>query len=93
MVLRLRVLLSLEACDSLKQKRGALAPVLAGLRKRFNTGAAEANLQDRHDRAEIECALVGNQRRHLQSEADKLQSWLEHAWHAGQVLDVSLEWL
>ena len=54
MTLRLRA----PWCQSLKDKRAALRPVLLGLRRRFNVSAAESGLQDAHQLMEITLALL-----------------------------------
>lgn len=93
MVVSVEIVLSLDGCASLKEKRGWLKPLLAGLRRRFNASAAETGLQDSHDRAGITIAMAGNERRHLQSEADTLLDWVEENWRAGELLDAQVVFL
>ena len=54
--------LHLPACHSLKEKRGILKPLTAGLRRNFNVSVAETAHQDLWQRAEIACAAVGSAR-------------------------------
>ncbi|WP_144209502.1 DUF503 domain-containing protein [Mycobacterium tilburgii] len=49
---------------SLKQKRSAIRPVVAELRRRFNVTAAETGAQDLHWRAGIGVAVVSDDRAH-----------------------------
>ena len=54
--------LHLPACQSLKEKRGVLKPLTAGLRRTLNVSVAETGHQDLWQRAEIACAAVGSAR-------------------------------
>jgi uncharacterized protein YlxP (DUF503 family) len=54
--------LHLPACHSLKEKRGVLKPLTAGLRRSLNVSVAETGHQDLWQRAEIACAAVGSAR-------------------------------
>jgi uncharacterized protein YlxP (DUF503 family) len=54
--------LHLPGCHSLKDKRGVLKPLTAGLRKSLNVSVAETGHQDLWQRAEIACAVVGTTR-------------------------------
>src|SRR6476661_1442094 len=54
--------LHLPACHSLKEKRGVLKPLTAGLRRSLNLSVAETGHQDLWQRAEIACAAVGSAR-------------------------------
>ncbi|HVQ45375.1 MAG TPA: DUF503 domain-containing protein [Gemmatimonadales bacterium] len=54
--------LHLPACHSLKEKRGVLKPLTAGLRRSLNLSVAETGHQDLWQRAEIACAAIGSAR-------------------------------
>jgi uncharacterized protein YlxP (DUF503 family) len=54
--------LHLPGCHSLKDKRGVLRPLTAGLRRTLNVSVAETGHQDLWQRAEIACAVVGSAR-------------------------------
>jgi uncharacterized protein YlxP (DUF503 family) len=54
--------LHLPACHSLKEKRGLLKPLTAGLRRSLNVSVAETGHQHLWQRAEIACAAVGSAR-------------------------------
>ncbi len=54
--------LHLPGCHSLKEKRGVLKPLTAGLRRSLNVSVAETGQQDLWQRAEIACAVVGTAR-------------------------------
>ena len=50
---------------SLKQKRSAIRPVIAELRRRFDVSAAETGSQDLHRRASVGVAVVAADRTHV----------------------------
>jgi uncharacterized protein YlxP (DUF503 family) len=50
---------------SLKQKRSAIRPVIAELRRRFAVSAAETGAQDLHRRANVGMAVVSADRHHV----------------------------
>ncbi|MGH7525838.1 MAG: DUF503 domain-containing protein [Gemmatimonadales bacterium] len=54
--------LHLPGCHSLKEKRGLIKPLTAGLRRSLNVSVAETGHQDLWQRAEIACAVVGSAR-------------------------------
>jgi len=54
--------LHLPGCHSLKEKRGVLKPLTAGLRRALNLSVAETGHQDLWQRAEIACAAIGTAR-------------------------------
>ena len=51
--------------SSLKQKRSALRPVIAELRRRFAVSAAETGSQGLHRRAGVGLAVVSGDRTHV----------------------------
>ena len=55
---------------SLKQKRSAVRPVIAELRRRFEVSAAEAGLLDLHRRALIGVAAVAPDAEHVRDLLD-----------------------
>jgi uncharacterized protein YlxP (DUF503 family) len=50
---------------SLKQKRSAVRPVIAELRRRFDVSAAETGSQQLHRRAGVGLAVVSGDRTHV----------------------------
>nr|WP_090274022.1 DUF503 domain-containing protein [Mycolicibacterium komanii]CRL66920.1 hypothetical protein CPGR_00307 [Mycolicibacterium komanii] len=50
---------------SLKEKRSAIRPVIAELRRRFSVSAAETGAQDLYRRANVGVALVSADRGHV----------------------------
>jgi len=69
--------LHLPLCNSLKDKRGRLKPLLARLRKEFNVSVAEVGLQDVWRSAEIGVVVVSTDTRQAQSHLETLLRWIE----------------
>lgn len=62
---------------SLKGKRKVVKSLLSRLRSRFNIAAAEVEDNDLWQRAGLGVALVGNDRRFINSALDKVLDYLE----------------
>lgn len=58
--------LLLPGCHSLKEKRGILQSLKAGLRRDLNVTVAETGQQDTWQRAEVACAAIGSDRTAVQ---------------------------
>jgi hypothetical protein len=61
---------------SLKQKRSAVRPVIAELRKRFEVAAAEAGHLDLHRRALIGVAVVAADGEHVRDVLDECERYI-----------------
>jgi uncharacterized protein YlxP (DUF503 family) len=83
--------LHLPACSSLKEKRGRLKPLIARLHREFNLSVAEMDLQDKWQEAVVACAMVGNERRHLESALQNVAHWVEGNWPDGMLVDQKIE--
>lgn len=83
----LTIELHLPGCDSLKQKRSRLKPLLARLHREFNISAAEIDHNDRHRDAVIACAVVSNDAKHIQRVLEKIPDWIEKYRPDLQVVD------
>jgi uncharacterized protein YlxP (DUF503 family) len=83
----LTVELHLPGCDSLKQKRSRLKPLLARLHREFNISAAEVDHNDHHRAALIACAIVSNDVKHVQRVLEKIPEWIEKHRPDLQVVD------
>ena len=91
MIAILTIHLHLPTCASLKEKRGHIKPLLARLHREFNVSAAEMDLQDAWQEAVIGCAMIGNDRAHLQSAMQNVAKWVEGNWEDGQVIGQKME--
>lgn len=67
----------IPGCQSLKEKRRRLKPLLVRLQREFNISVAEIDHLDTWQRAVIACALVSNQHAHTQRSLAKIGDWLD----------------
>jgi len=91
MIATLTIHLHLPLCASLKEKRGRLKPLMARLHREFNISVAEMDLQDMWQEAVIVCAMVGNERGHLESALQSVAKWAEGHWTDGDVIEQKIE--
>lgn len=91
-VLLLTVELGIPHAQSLKQKRSAVKGLKDRIRSRFNASVAEVGHLDKWQRAVLAAALVGSDRRHLESEAARLRQLCEEAPDM-QIAWIDQEWL
>lgn len=91
MVSILTIHLRLPGCASLKEKRGRIKPLIARLHREFNVSVAEIDLQDKWQETIIACAMVGNERGHLESALQKVAKWVEGNWTDGDVIEQRVE--
>ena len=73
----LRVELRIPEAHSLKEKRGALKPLIAELRRRFGVSVAEVDHQDLWQRATLGVAVVAPQAGQLQRLVHSLEKHFE----------------
>jgi uncharacterized protein YlxP (DUF503 family) len=69
----------LPGCQSLKDKRSRLKPLLARLHREFNISVAEIDHQDLWQDAVIACAIVSNDNGFTQRSLCKVVDWLENS--------------
>jgi uncharacterized protein YlxP (DUF503 family) len=91
MIGTLSIHLHLPGCASLKEKRGRIKPLLNRLHREFNVSAAEMERQDAWQEAVICCAMVGNDRAHLESALRTVARWVQGNWEDGMVVEEKLE--
>ena len=82
--------LHLPGCHSLKDKRGVLRSLTAGLRRQLNVSVAETGHQDLWQRAEIACAVVGTARPSVEQILRAVDRAVEQA-DGVRVIDTVLE--
>ncbi len=85
------VRLRLPGCASLKAKRGLLKPLLARLHREFNVAAAETDLQDVWQSAEIGIVAVANDAGFVQAELENIVAWIERNRPEVEVTDAQIE--
>lgn len=93
MVATLTIHLHIPGCSSLKEKRGFIKPLISRLHREFNISVAEMDLQDQWQEAVITCAMVGNDRAHLESALQNVANWVESHWTDGDIIDQRIETL
>lgn len=91
MIATLTIHLHLPTCASLKEKRGYIKPLIARLHREFNLSVAETDLQDTWQETVITCAMVGNERGHLESALQNVAKWMEGNWREGDVIEQRVE--
>jgi uncharacterized protein YlxP (DUF503 family) len=69
--------LSLPAPQSLKDKRGALKPLIAQMRREFNVAVAEVDRQDLWQRATLGVATVSTDPGHAHGLLEKVIGWID----------------
>lgn len=79
--------LHLPGCRSLKQKRGMLKPLLAGVHKQYNVSAAEVDLHDSHAAAVIACVVVSTDSRHAERVLSRIPGWVERRFPQLYIVD------
>lgn len=77
-------------CHSLKEKRKIIKSIISRSQNSFNASIAEVGLNDAHQQALIGFALVGNDRRFVNSSMDKLIEFIENL-HLADIIDSTLE--
>jgi len=80
----------LHDCRSLKGKRKVVKSIVSRLRNNFNVSAAEVGANDIYQRAEIGFALVGNNRKVINSKIDKIFNLAEELGLA-EIIDTEME--
>jgi uncharacterized protein len=91
MLATLTIHLHIPTCSSLKEKRGHIKPLIARLHREFNISVAEMDLQDKWQETVIICAMVGNERSHLESALQNVAKWIERNWPDGDVISEKVE--
>lgn len=86
-VAALRVDLHIPAAQSLKEKRAALRPVVAGIRKLGSYSVAEVANQDFWQRATLGVATVARDGKALEMQIDALHRYLDACLEV-EVVDV-----
>lgn len=84
--------LHIPGCQSLKERRSALRPVLSGVARKFGISVAETGHTDLWQRAEVGVALVSGQPSQCQTMADEVDRYL---WSIPdiEVVDSTTHWL
>jgi len=91
MVTLLTIKLNLPGCQSLKEKRGRLQPMLTKLKREFNLSVSEVGLQDVWQSAWIGCALVSNDSSHNVQTMNEVIKFVEAHYPDEVILEHHIE--
>jgi len=83
--------LHLPGCQSLKEKRSVIKPLIARLHREFNISVAEMDKQDAWHQAVIACGRVGNDAAHLERSLQMVVRWVEDNWPDGDIIEQKIE--
>lgn len=86
----LKITMIIHDNASLKGKRKVVKSLLGRLKAKFNVAAAEVGDNDLWQRAEIGAAIVGNDRRFINSALDKILDYIERETEA-EIIDSDME--
>ena len=84
--------LHIPGCQSLKERRSALRPVLSGVARKFGISVAETGHTDLWQRAEVGVALVSGQPSQCRTMAEEVDRYM---WSIPdiEVVDSTTHWL
>ncbi len=71
----------------MKEKRGRIKPILAGLHRQYNLSAAEIDRQDSHTECVIACVVVNSDGRQVDRVLARLPGWVENRFPDVMVVD------
>ena len=83
----LKLFIEIPGCNSLKEKRSRLKPLLARLHREFNVSAAELDFNDSWNRAVVGCAALSNDPNHTHALLQQVAKWVEQNCPDVQVFD------
>ena len=86
-----RLRLHLPGCNSLKEKRALIKPLLARLHREFNVAAAEVDFQDVWRTAGLGIVAVTNATGNVESELQHIVGWIERHRPEVEVIDAQFE--
>lgn len=85
--------IQLPGCQSLKEKRSRLKPLLARLHREFNVSAAELDQLDAWQSSILGCASLSNDMRHNQRVLQQIVDWVENNWSDVLIVEQHIETL
>lgn len=85
-----KITLGVSDCHSLKDKRKIVKSMIAKVQNAFNASVAETGLNDVHQRSEIGIAMVGNDRRLINSKMDQVFEFVD-TLQLAEIIDTEME--
>jgi len=83
--------LYLADCQSLKEKRARIKPVLHRLHREFNVSTAELDLNDIWKNAVIGVACIGNDATHIRQVLQTILEFTEYNWPDIEIIKFEIE--
>jgi len=83
--------LQLPGCNSLKEKRSIIKPILTRLPREFNVSAAEVDRQDAWREAVLACAVVSSDATQTMRVLQQVLAYVESNWPDAPILDQKME--
>jgi uncharacterized protein YlxP (DUF503 family) len=87
----LSIQLHLPGCNSLKEKRGRLKPILSRVHKEFNVSTAEMGMNDSWQESLICCAIISNDNGHIHRVLQQIVEFIPANWPDAQIIDHRIE--
>ena len=78
--------------QSLKDKRSAVRSLKDRIRSKFNASVAEVGYRDKWQRSVLAVCFVGGDKRHLESDTDRVRTVCEEAADV-EIVAINQEWL
>lgn len=83
--------ISLSGCQSLKEKRSVVKPLLAFLQHEYKLSAAEIDLQEKWNSTMIACVMVSNDGHHNQATMSLVKNAIESRFPELEILSSQIE--
>jgi len=83
--------LHLPGCNSLKQKRSRLKPILSRIHKEYNVSAAEMGMNDAWQESLICCVIISNDNGHAHRVLQQIVEFIPANWPDIQIVDFRIE--
>ena len=87
----LTLTLEIPGCQSLKEKRSRLKPLLARLHREFDVSAAEIEALDAWQSSVLACVLVSNDPNQSRRALQQVASWVDENWPDVTVVESKIE--
>jgi len=83
--------LHLPMCQSLKEKRSRIKPLLYRIHKEFNLSTAEIGLNDHWQEGMVACALVSNDANHAHRVLQQVVEFIPTCFPDLEIIDCHIE--
>ncbi len=83
--------LNIPVCDSLKDKRRQLKPLITKLQREFNISVAELDYHDNWNETLIGCTYLSNDGKHTHRSLQKVITWVENHYPQFYIIREKIE--